>query len=89
MTNKERIETLLIEFDELGMEPTLTVPNPVERASEWKHEMAYSIRHLRAEVAREIFEELTHTVMHPNWASDEYKKWYFVELKKKYTEGVT
>jgi hypothetical protein len=43
----------------------------------------------KTEVAREIFEELTHTVMHPNWASDEYKKWYFVELKKKYTEGVT
>ena len=54
MTNKERLEDLLIEFDELGMIPTLTVPNPEERAKDWKHELTYAIRHLKAEVAMEI-----------------------------------
>lgn len=41
---------------------------------------------IRAEVAREIFEELERTVMYPNWASQNYKNWYFAELKEKYTE---
>ena len=35
-------------------------------------------------VAKEIFAELEQTVMHPNWASQTYKEWYFAELKKKY-----
>ena len=39
----------------------------------------------KSEVAMEIFEELERTVMHPNWASQNYKNWYFAELKKKYT----
>ena len=38
----------------------------------------------KQDVVREIFEELEHTIMHPNWASDTYRKWYFAELKKKY-----
>ena len=32
MTNKELLEDLLIEFDELDMQPMLLVPNPLERA---------------------------------------------------------
>lgn len=58
MTIKELLEDLLIEFDELDMQPMLIVPNPTERAKEWKHELTYAIRHLKAEVAREIFEEI-------------------------------
>lgn len=41
----------------------------------------------QTEVAAEIFDELERTVMHPNWASDRYKAWYFEKLKKKYTKG--
>ena len=58
MTNKERIEDLLIEFDELDMQPMLIVPDPLDRAKVWKHELIYAIKHLEAEVAREIFEEI-------------------------------
>ena len=58
MTNKERLEDLLIEFDELGMMPTLIVPNPEERAKDWKRELTYAIRHLKAEIARDILSDL-------------------------------
>lgn len=50
MTNKERIEDLLTEFDEFGMKPTILVPDPEEMAKEWKHELEYAIRHLKAEI---------------------------------------
>lgn len=59
MTNKERIEDLLTEFDEFGMQPTILVPDPEEMAKEWKHELEYAIRHLKSEIAREIIIELT------------------------------
>ena len=49
MTNKELLEDLLIEFDELGMEPTTIVPNPSERAIRWKRELMCAIEHLGAE----------------------------------------
>ena len=58
MTTKDLLEDLLIEYDELGMEPTTVVPNPSERAMVWKRELTCALRHLRAEVAREIFEEI-------------------------------
>lgn len=58
MTNKERIEDLLTEFDEFGMKPTILVPDPEEMAKEWKHELIYAINHLKSEIAREIFEEI-------------------------------
>lgn len=58
MTVKELLEDLLIEFDEFGMMPTIPVPNPEEKAKDWKHELTYAIRHLKAEVAREILSDL-------------------------------
>ena len=58
MTNKELLEDLLIEFDELDMQPMLTVPNPVERAKEWKHELTYAIKHLKADVAIEVLSDI-------------------------------
>lgn len=54
MTNKQRLEDLLIEFDELDMKPMLIVPDPTDRAKAWKHELIYTIKHLGAEVACEI-----------------------------------
>jgi hypothetical protein len=47
-------------------------------------EMIPTVESVRQDVAREIFAELEQTVMHPNWASQTYKEWYFAELKKKY-----
>lgn len=58
MTIKDLMEDLLIEYDELGMEPTTVVPNPSERAIVWKRELMCALKHLRAELAREIFEEI-------------------------------
>lgn len=31
-----------------------------------------------------IFEEIEKTIMNTNWTSQNYKEWYFGELKKKY-----
>lgn len=93
MTNKELLEDLLIEFDELDMQPMTIVPDPLDRAKAWKHELTYAIKHLKAEVAREIFaeienymldfEDITHTVNRTIGAAT------FALLKKKYTEGET
>jgi uncharacterized protein YbaR (Trm112 family) len=92
MTNKERLEDLLIEFDEFGMEPTILIPKPVERAREWKHELEYAIEHLEAEVAKEIFDLIEDECLaypiqegHPTILVDARN---YNELKKKYTEEV-
>ena len=88
MTNKDIIEDLLIEFDELDMQPILIVPNPVGRAEEWKRQMIYAIDRLKAEVAREIFEEISQ--IKKEYASGDidgnelYVRLYLLE--KKYTE---
>ena len=89
MTNKELLEDLLVEFDELGMQPTIIVPDPEERAIKWKRELEYAIRDLKAEVAREIFEEIN--AIKKEYASGDidgnelYIRLY--QLEKKYTEG--
>ncbi len=91
MTIKELLEDLLIEFDELDMQPMLTVPNPLDRAKAWKHELTYAIKHLEAEVAREIFEEIDAiifgTIIPNDCAIISIAK--LAELKKKYTEEKT
>lgn len=38
----------------------------------------------KQDVAKEIFEEIEKTIMNTNWTSQNYKEWYFGELKKKY-----
>ena len=58
MTVNELLEDLLIEFDELDMQPMIMVPDPIDMAKAWKHELTYAIRHLKAEVAREILSDL-------------------------------
>lgn len=81
MTNKELLEDLLIEFDELDMQPMIIVPDPLDRAERWKHELTYAINHLKAEVAREIIDDL---------ASEgllNVEPWGIANIKKKYTEG--
>lgn len=86
MTNKELLEDLLIEFDELDMQPMLLVPDPVERAKNWKRELTYAIRHLKAEVAREIFEEIEIIGKVDNGVFLYHRE--LAELKKKYTVEV-
>jgi hypothetical protein len=88
MTNKELIENLLIEYDELDMQPMLIVPDPLDRAKAWKHELMYAIAHLEAEVAREIFEEIEKYWIKSDTLPDcarlvDLDK--IAELKKKYT----
>ena len=99
MNNKELIENLLIEYDELDMQPMLIVPDPLDRAKAWKHELMYAIAHLEAEVAREIVEfiegkikamedhtpteNLDRAIGLVNWILSGVTD----ELKKKYTEG--
>ena len=94
MTNEQRIEDLLIEFDEFDMQPMILVPNPVERAIEWKHKLVYAIEHLKAEVAIEIFAEIEKILAknHKKYSVGGYRYDYyeavitehFAELKKKY-----
>lgn len=84
MTIKDLLEDLLIEYDELGMEPTTVVPNPSERAMVWKRELTCALRHLRAEVAREIFEEIESIGKVDNGVFLYHRE--FAALKKKYTE---
>ena len=83
MTIKELLEDLLIEYDELGMQPTTIVPNPEDRAKEWKHELTYALKHLRSELAREIFGELYEDCF-DQFGYIDYGK--LAELKNKYTE---
>ena len=92
MTNKERIEDLLIEFDELDMQPMLIVPNPTDRAKAWKDELIYAIEHLEADLAREIFTEIEKaicgiTAKNVIECTFEIDRTEYIELKKKYTEG--
>ena len=90
MTTKDLLEDLLIEYDELGMEPTTVVPNPSERAMVWKRELTCALRHLRAEVASEIFEEIrkiglvTRVIESGNIIYDVTAE--YTALQKKYTE---
>ena len=90
MTNKERLEDLLIEFDELDMQPMIMVPDPLDRAKRWEHELTYAINHLKAEVAMEIFEEIEKAIYHTAFNVPESVIRFrnkIAELKKKYTEG--
>lgn len=81
MTNKELLEDLLIEFDELDMQPMLLVPNPLERAKSWKRELEYSIKHLENEIALSVIDNLeTEGLLNMTPQGIE-------NLKKKYQEG--
>ena len=52
MTEKqiERIEDLLVEFDEYGFAPTITMPNAEEKAIEWRNELKREIKALISKV---------------------------------------
>ena len=50
----EPLEDLLVEFDEFGMQPTILVPDPEDRAIRWKRELEYAIGRIKADMAREI-----------------------------------
>lgn len=50
----ERLEDLLIDFDEMGFYPAITCPNPDEYAREWKSKLIYAIGQLQKETVDEI-----------------------------------
>lgn len=88
MTNKQRIEDLLIEFDEMDMQPMNTITDPIDRANAWKHELTYAINHLEAEVARKVIEEIFLRIREEFSISELGKSalnQLEAELKKKYT----
>ena len=87
MTIKELLEDLLTEFDEYDMQPMILIPNPVDRAKAWKHELTYAIKHLEAEIAREIFEEIDKILIPSKQPICKVDYFKFLDLKLKYTEG--
>lgn len=99
MTIKKLLEDLLTEYDELDMQPMILIPDPLDRAKRWKRELEYVIRHLEAEVAREIFEEIERIFdQHTEGGYYLNGVWFhkrldldtreaIAELKKKYTES--
>lgn len=80
MTKKELLEDLLIEFDELDMQPMILIPNPLESAKAWKNKLTYTLEQWEAEIAISVIEDLEAKGllnMTPQGIKD---------LKKKYTE---
>ena len=55
---EERLEDLLIEFDEMSFYPATLIPNPEECAREWKRKLIYAIGQLRKETAEQFAERL-------------------------------
>lgn len=87
----EHLEDLLTEFDEFGMQPTILVPDPEGMAIEWKRKLEYAIGLIKAEVAREIFEEIEFDIHQLMFDREETRaiaiEGIIANLKKKYTEG--
>lgn len=52
----ERLEDLLIDFDEMSFYPATTCPNPDEYAREWKRKLMYVIGQLEKEIAEKFAE---------------------------------
>ncbi len=57
----ERLEDLLIEFDEMSFYPATLMPNAEECAREWKRKIIYAIGQLRKETAEKFAERLKET----------------------------
>ena len=55
---EERLEDLLIEFDEMSFYPATLMPNAEECAREWKRKLIYAIGQLRKETAEKFAERL-------------------------------
>ena len=55
---EERLEDLLIEFDEMSFYPATLMPNAEECAREWKRKLIYAIGQLRKEMAEKFAERL-------------------------------
>lgn len=55
---EERLEDLLIEFDEMSFYPATLVPNAEECAREWKGKLIYAIGQLRKETTEKFAERL-------------------------------
>ena len=55
---EERLEDLLIEFDEMSFYPATLMPNAEECAKEWKSKLIYAIGQLRKETAEKFAERV-------------------------------
>lgn len=65
---EERLEDLLIEFDEMSFFPATLMPNPEECAREWKGKLIYAIGQLRKETAEKFAERLKEELI--EWLAD-------------------
>ena len=54
---EERIEDLLVDFDEMSFYPATLMPNAEECAREWKRKLIYAIGQVRKETAEKLKEE--------------------------------
>ena len=55
---EERIEDLLVNFDEMSFFPLTLMPNPEQCAKEWKSKLIYAIGQLRKEIAEKFAERV-------------------------------
>lgn len=53
---EERLEDLLIEFDEMSFYPATLMPNAEECAREWKRKLIYAIGQLKKEMLKDCIE---------------------------------
>ena len=53
----EKLEDLLVLFDEMSFSPLSLCAKPEEYAKEWKRKLVYVIGEIRKEMAKEIYEE--------------------------------
>lgn len=61
---EERLEDLLIEFDEMSFYPATLMPNAEECAREWKRKLIYAIRKFSIETAKKLAESLKEETAH-------------------------
>jgi hypothetical protein len=74
---EERLEDLLIDFDEMSFYPATLMPNSEECAREWKRKLIYAIGQLRKETAEKIFDKLY------TWLNlEEIEKYGFIHIQK-------
>ena len=89
---EERLEDLLIEFDEMSFYPATLMPNAEECAREWKRKLIYAIGQLRKETAETFAEKVKSEMQERDYMGVKYKQGVFTdsdidEICKEITES--
>lgn len=80
---EERLEDLLIEFDEMSFYPATLMPNAEECAREWKRKLIYVIGQLRKEMAEKFAEMADKRIAQRQGERDGYEA-FTIDDKAKY-----